>query len=110
MFSIESVAHGVVTYLTNTLLPGAALALLAWVLVRLLNPVNATTRYVLLYGTLLVLMGLPFLTLPQGSEPEDTFTAISTPMPVEPVAAPVSPATSAASTLTGEATDTVASE
>lgn len=110
MFSIESVAHVAVTYLTNTLLPGAALALLAWGLLRLLKPLNATTCYVILYGAMLALIGLPFLTLPQGNEAESASIAISTPLPVTPLPAPVSPATSAASTFTGETAASAVSE
>jgi len=110
MFSIESVAQPAVTYLANTLLPGAALALLTWGLLRLLNPVNATTRYAILYGALLLLIGLPFLTAPQSDDVENAPTAISTPLPVVPVSAPVSPTTSAASTVAGDTTDTAVSE
>ena len=56
---VDPIARATVEVLFNSLLPGLALTALVWCLLRLVRSVNATTRYVVWYVTLLAVVCLP---------------------------------------------------
>ena len=52
------IAQGLVELALNGLVPGLAIALLVWVILRLVGP-NATTKYAIWFATLLAVIALP---------------------------------------------------
>lgn len=58
---IDAVAHPVVAYLSNTLGPGLMLAVLVWAMLRFGFKLSAASRYVIFYGTLLMIASLPLI-------------------------------------------------
>ncbi|MFQ5793914.1 MAG: M56 family metallopeptidase, partial [Candidatus Bipolaricaulia bacterium] len=108
---IGPMARGTVEVLFNSLLAGMALTALIWGLLRLVRRINATTRYVVWYVTLLAVICLPLFIFISQVPSETGRTPLNAPVSVEVPSAPIPraqetlpPRLQEASDLTGDTT------